>query len=78
MGFLAFFLSKDFISNKSFEWQNEVNCLSNIQHQNVVTLLGYCIHGETRLLVYEMMEHGSLESHLHGKIFFYSICLMFG
>lgn len=48
------------------EFENEVNCLSNVQHQNVVTLLGYCLHGETRLLVYEMMENGSLESQLHG------------
>ncbi|KAI3455263.1 hypothetical protein Pfo_011926 [Paulownia fortunei] len=48
------------------EFQNEVESLSKIQHQNVVSLLGYCIHGEARFLVYEMMENGSLEFHLHG------------
>lgn len=47
--------------------QNEVDWLSKIQHQNVVSLLGYCVHGDTRFLVYEMMHNGSLESQLHGK-----------
>ena len=50
-------------------WQNEVNWLSKIRHQNVIKLLGHCIHGETRFLVYEMMQNGSLESQLHGTIF---------
>ncbi|KAK1413107.1 hypothetical protein QVD17_34873 [Tagetes erecta] len=47
-------------------FENEISCLSRIQHQNIVNLLGYCIHGETRFLVYEMMHNGSLESQLHG------------
>lgn len=48
------------------EFENELNWLSKIQHQNVVTLLGYCIHGQARYLVYEMMQNGSLETQLHG------------
>lgn len=48
------------------EFENEVDWLSRIQHQNVISLLAYCIHGETRFLVYELMHNGSLESHLHG------------
>ncbi|KAL1814487.1 hypothetical protein DCAR_0518641 [Daucus carota subsp. sativus] len=48
------------------EFENELACLSKINHQNVIALLGYCIHGDTRLLVYEMMHNGSLESQLHG------------
>ncbi|KAE8688211.1 putative receptor-like protein kinase [Hibiscus syriacus] len=48
------------------EFENEVDWLVKIRHQNIVSLLGYCIHGETRLLVYEMMQNGSLESQLHG------------
>ncbi|GJU99552.1 probable receptor-like protein kinase [Tanacetum coccineum] len=47
-------------------FENEISCLSRIQHQNIVNLLGYCIHSETRFLVYEMMPNGSLESQLHG------------
>ncbi|KAG8388246.1 hypothetical protein BUALT_Bualt02G0105800 [Buddleja alternifolia] len=48
------------------QFENEVEFLSKIQHQNVVSLLGYCVHDEARFLVYEMMENGSLEFHLHG------------
>ncbi|KAK2982844.1 hypothetical protein RJ640_021334 [Escallonia rubra] len=48
------------------EFENEVDCLSKIQHQNIVSLLGYCIHGKMRFLAYEMMHSGSLESQLHG------------
>ncbi|XP_075491392.1 putative receptor-like protein kinase At1g80640 isoform X2 [Primulina tabacum] len=48
-------------------FENEVELLGKIQHQNIVSLLGYCIHGKARFLVYEMMENGSLESHLHER-----------
>ncbi|XP_060185611.1 probable receptor-like protein kinase At1g80640 [Lycium barbarum] len=48
------------------EFETEVELLSQIQHPNIISLLGYCIHGETRLLVYELMQNGSLESQLHG------------
>ncbi|KAK4485806.1 hypothetical protein RD792_008453, partial [Penstemon davidsonii] len=50
----------------SLKLQNEVELLSKIQHQNIISLIGYCIHGEARFLVYEMMENGSLDFHLHG------------
>ncbi|KAJ6934265.1 hypothetical protein NC651_009336 [Populus alba x Populus x berolinensis] len=48
------------------EFENELNWLTKTHHQNIISLLGYCIHGETRFLVYEMMQNGSLESQLHG------------
>ncbi|GAB2213363.1 hypothetical protein Drorol1_Dr00021395 [Drosera rotundifolia] len=32
----------------------------------MIALLGHCIHGETRFLVYELMEQGSMENQLHG------------
>ncbi|KAJ4848685.1 hypothetical protein Tsubulata_006885 [Turnera subulata] len=48
------------------EFDNEVKWLTKIQHQNIVSLLGYCTHGETRFLVYEMMHNRSLASQLHG------------
>ncbi|XP_047330621.1 probable receptor-like protein kinase At1g80640 isoform X2 [Impatiens glandulifera] len=54
----------DFDAQKEF--QKEVDWLSKIQHHNIVSLLGYCIHGQTRILVYEMMHNGSLDFHLHG------------
>ncbi|KAK3012312.1 hypothetical protein RJ639_012612 [Escallonia herrerae] len=48
------------------EFQTEVDLLSRIQHPNVISLLGCSVHGETRLLVYELMQNGSLETQLHG------------
>ncbi|XP_076917697.1 putative receptor-like protein kinase At1g80640 [Bidens hawaiensis] len=48
------------------EFQTEVDLLSKIQHLNIITLLGYCVHDDTRLLVYELMHNGSLETQLHG------------
>nr|GMD30619.1 probable receptor-like protein kinase At1g80640 [Ipomoea batatas] len=48
------------------EFENEVDLLSKIQHQNIVPLLGYSIHGDMRFLVYEMMQNSSLEFQLHG------------
>ncbi|KAF5739046.1 Serine/threonine-protein kinase PBS1 isoform 1 [Tripterygium wilfordii] len=48
------------------EFENELNWLVKIKHQNVISLMGYCINGEMRFLVYEMMHNGSLESQLHG------------
>ncbi|KAK6161619.1 hypothetical protein DH2020_005000 [Rehmannia glutinosa] len=48
------------------EFQTEVDILSKIQHPNIITLLGYSIHAESRLLVYELMQYGSLETQLHG------------
>ncbi|GFQ02737.1 probable receptor-like protein kinase at1g80640 [Phtheirospermum japonicum] len=48
------------------EFQTEVDLLSKIQHPNIISLLGYSVHDETRLLVYELMQNGSLETQLHG------------
>ncbi|KAJ0658391.1 putative protein kinase RLK-Pelle-RLCK-VIIa-1 family [Helianthus annuus] len=42
----------------------EVLMLSLLRHSNLVTLIGYCTDGDQRLLVYEYMPLGSLESHL--------------
>ncbi|KAD4384557.1 hypothetical protein E3N88_24725 [Mikania micrantha] len=48
------------------EFQTEVDILSKVQHPNIITLLGYCVYDETKLLVYELMQNGSLDTQLHG------------
>ncbi|KAM6602338.1 hypothetical protein CsatA_021947 [Cannabis sativa] len=53
-------------SDAERKFNNEVKWLSKIWHQNIIKLLGYCIHNKTRFLVYEMMQNGSLETQLHG------------
>lgn len=47
------------------EFLVEVLMLNLLHHPNLVNLLGYCVHGDQRLLVYEYMPLGSLEDHLH-------------
>ncbi|KAK7382905.1 hypothetical protein VNO78_28569 [Psophocarpus tetragonolobus] len=46
------------------EFVTEVLMLSLLHHSNLVKLIGYCTHGDQRLLVYEYMPMGSLEQHL--------------
>ncbi|KAK8348458.1 hypothetical protein V6Z11_A06G083200 [Gossypium hirsutum] len=48
------------------EFCSEVEVLSCAQHRNVVMLIGFCIEGGKRLLVYEYVCNGSLDSHLYG------------
>ncbi|KAH0938725.1 hypothetical protein HID58_006186 [Brassica napus] len=48
------------------QFENEVDWLAKIKHQNVISLLGFSVYRQTRCIVYEMMQNGSLESRLHG------------
>ncbi|XP_052487596.1 cysteine-rich receptor-like protein kinase 43 isoform X2 [Gossypium raimondii] len=46
------------------EFENEAKLLARVQHRNVVNLLGYCIHGNEKLLVYEYVANQSLDKFL--------------
>ncbi|MCL7047493.1 hypothetical protein MKW94_028020 [Papaver nudicaule] len=48
------------------EFRREVGVLSCAQHRNVVMLVGFCIEGNRRVLVYEYVCNGSLDFHLYG------------
>ncbi|XAR51454.1 Non-specific serine/threonine protein kinase [Bertholletia excelsa] len=49
------------------EFDNEVNLLSDIQHENLVPLLGYCCENDQQILVYPFMSNGSLQDRLYGE-----------
>ncbi|TKY55109.1 kinase 2B [Spatholobus suberectus] len=49
------------------EWLSELNYLGQLRHPNLVKLIGYCLEGDNRLLVYEYMPNRSLEDHLFRK-----------
>ncbi|KAL9271481.1 putative receptor-like protein [Drosera capensis] len=50
------------------EFRVEVEAIGHARHKNLVRLLGYCIEGVHRMLVYEYVSNGNLEQWLHGSM----------
>ncbi|KAI3451849.1 hypothetical protein Pfo_008514 [Paulownia fortunei] len=48
------------------EFDNELNLLSAIRHENLVPLIGYCCENDQQILVYPFMSNGSLQDRLYG------------
>ncbi|CAN1229182.1 Probable receptor-like protein kinase At2g42960 [Linum perenne] len=48
------------------EFRVEVEAIGHVRHKNLVRLLGYCMEGVHRMLVYEYVNNGNLEQWLHG------------
>ena len=49
------------------EFQAEVDIISRVHHRHLVSLVGHCIAGARRVLVYQFVPNKTLEFHLHGQ-----------
>ncbi|OIW17373.1 hypothetical protein TanjilG_22485 [Lupinus angustifolius] len=62
---------KNLLNNKGQaerEFKVEVEVIGRVRHKNLVRLLGYCVEGAYRMLVYEYVDNGNLEQWLHGDV----------
>ncbi|XP_028775648.1 proline-rich receptor-like protein kinase PERK4 [Neltuma alba] len=48
-------------------FKSESEAIARVHHRHLVLLLGFCVYGGKRMLVYEFVPNYNLEHHLHGK-----------
>ncbi|XP_049403580.1 cysteine-rich receptor-like protein kinase 19 [Solanum stenotomum] len=59
--------NQDVTSRQGFtEFENEFKLIAKLQHRNLTKLLGYCINGAEKFLVYEFMADNNLDKVIFG------------
>ncbi|XP_076885697.1 protein kinase STUNTED-like [Bidens hawaiensis] len=49
------------------EFVLEIEIITTLHHQNIISLFGFCFEDNNLLLVYDFLSRGSLEDNLHGN-----------
>ncbi|GAU40829.1 hypothetical protein TSUD_287660 [Trifolium subterraneum] len=52
------------VKSSGQDFVNEIVTIGRIHHVNVVRLIGFCVEGSKRALIYEFMSNGSLEKYI--------------
>ncbi|GFP86399.1 g-type lectin s-receptor-like serine/threonine-protein kinase b120, partial [Phtheirospermum japonicum] len=60
-----------FLSEQSgqgvLEFKTELILISNLQHVNLVKLIGFCVHGDDKMIIYDYMPNKSLDFFLFSE-----------